>query len=163
MKKFLIITGVLALVIAGGLFYWEQYSLLSLFEFDLVGVNVLNLSLTKMNLKLKLKLTSKSKIEFTVSKINVQIYVNGSHVSDAYQEAAQSVPAMGYNFVYIDTIIQNNNFINQAMGIAGGDPNAPIKVRTVGTCDITSSDISLSAPFDQTYTTTLNELLKGNV
>ncbi len=163
MKKVLIISGILALVASLGIYWWEQYSLLSLFEFDLSGVNVLNLSFDKINLRLRLKLVSKSNIEFTVSKISVQIYVNGSHVGDAYQESAQVVPAMGYNIVNVDTLIKNNNFINQFMAIAGGDPTTPINVRTVGTCTVTSGFISLSAPFDQTYATTLNELLKGNV
>jgi LEA14-like dessication related protein len=163
MKKALIIFGVLALATGLGLFWWEQYSLLALFEFDLVGLSVRNITLEAADLTLKIKLVSKSKVEFTVSKISVQVFVNGAHVGDAYQEAAQVVPAMGYNYVTIDTTIHNQDFATQLLSIAGSDPSKPITVRTIGTASVKSSFIAITEPFDQTYTTTLHELLMGTL
>ena len=161
MKNALITIGILSLATALGLFWWEQYSLLSLFEFDLVGMGIKNISLKSANISFKLKLTSKSKIEFVVSKISVRIYINGMHIGDAYQEEPQVVPAMGYNYFNIDALIQNKNILSQVLAIAGADPMTPLEVRTVGSCHVKSSFISVSLPFNQTYNTNLHELLVG--
>ncbi len=159
----LILLGVVILAGTAGAYWWGQYSLLALFQFDLVGLKVLNFSFEQINLRIKLKAISKSNIEFQVSKLNVQLYVNGNYVGTASQDAVQNVPAMGYNFLFVDMLIQNSTFLMQLLNVAGSEPHTPIKIRTVGTCNIKSGVLSVSAPFDNSYDTTLYELLYGNI
>ncbi len=163
MKGLLIGIGTLSLLSAAGIYFWQQYSLLALFQFDLKGVSVLNFNTNQITLRLKLKATSKSKVEFQVSKLNVQLYINGEYVGTAYQGDPQNVPAMGYNYLYVDMLIENNAFLMQLMAVAGSDPNRPLAIRTTGTCSVKSGFVKVSTAFDQTYSTTLFELLKGSL
>lgn len=163
MKAILIGIGVAALGTCLGLYWWEQYNLIAQFQFDFAGLKILNITANSISTNIVFKIVSKTQVEFSVSNINVDIYINGTLIANANQPSPQNIPADGFNYINVNMIIQAEDFVTQILSIITGDPSTPLSVRTVGTCSIKSGFISIDVPFDQTYNTTEGDLIKQTV
>lgn len=163
MKKFFIIFGITSVV--GGLaaYYAYQFSKFSDFTFDVAKINLVNYASdsTNFTLNITFKVTNYSSIEATVSKTNINLSINGTYVGNAYQADALTIPALGYNFIDINITLNSSAFLNNLLSAAVAAPSTPINISVDGTTNIKSSIIGFNIPFQNTYATTVNDLISG--
>ncbi len=161
MKKLLIILGITSIAASLFIYYKEQVRLLGQYKLDVLGIKMISFSFESMTLSVKFKITSYTNIEATVGDVNLDIYVNGTYVGNAYQANKLVIPAMGFNLIDVNIKIINNQIISNIFDIAVAPETTPIEIRIDGTTNIKSGLVGINVPVQNTYVTTLAELLKG--
>lgn len=97
MKKVVII-GSLAILLAGGFFYYKkQIDLLYDLEYLPLGFHLQNLSGGNVSINLKLRIKSKSTISAEVTNLNLDVYVADRKLGNVREEKPLILPARGYS------------------------------------------------------------------
>ncbi len=160
MKKIAIIGLLLAAGIGIVVYYKKESDLLSKFKVDLEDYKITDFTLGNMNLVLKFKITSYNSIEGQIVGSNMDIYLNGAYVGNAFNSTPLTIPAQGYNFADVNLKVNNGQLVKDAVDIITGDKNAPIEIRIIGTVKVKTGWIGINIPVDSIQTTSLAELLK---
>ena len=160
MKRVFILL-LLAGAIGGGLWYYKRETdLLKKFKVDIAGYKVTDYTIANMNLVVTFMITSYNSIEGEITGSNLDIYINGSYVGNAFNNESQIIPAHGYNYVNVNLKLNNAQLVQSALNIIAADKNKAISIRTVGTVKVKTGFIAMNIPVDDTQTTSLTKLLK---
>jgi len=160
LKKILVGFGIAAIGAGLGYYLYKEYQLVKNWDFQLVGVSLLNYTSSNATLQLTFKIINVSNVEAEISKINGSVTANGIYMGTVYQNDTMNIPAQGYNLLTLNAAIDTNNLVNTVIGVAAQGPTAQMTIMIDGTMLIKSGFLGITIPITDTEVYTLNDILQ---
>lgn len=159
-KTLLFIGGIGALGYALYKYFKIQTDLLKNFEYKIVGIKIKKITKTELPFDLKIRFISKSSIDAKVSRIYLDVFVEGSNVGYVSENKEFLIPSNGSSdidlaFSFNPQVILKNlsNIILSGLG------KKDLAFGLKGFANVKSGFISTTIPID--YQTTIKDYLKG--
>lgn len=130
-------------------FYRRQIGLLQQYDYDIVNVSLTNISKNQITLNLVTRFTNKSKIEATISKIFLDVYVEGQKVGFISENKPFLIPANGSSDIDMKLVFNPQLVLKNILGIIfSGAKRKDLKFTIKGKADIKSGFLKVVVPID---------------
>lgn len=150
MNKIVVVLGVLALVGVGVYAYYKkQIGVLYNYTYKIIFVKIKKITKQELSFDIKTRFSNASKIEATVNKIWVEIFVEGVKSGQIVENKAFVLPAKGSSD--IDLFVSVNPqaiFKNIVQIFLTGAKQRDIKFQMKGYANVSSGIISTTIPID---------------
>jgi LEA14-like dessication related protein len=158
MKKGLAILGVGVLVVGIGLYITEQIRLVKSICYKITNYTATKLSLDSAEFSVNLEVTNKSsKFNVNVSKVDVDVYVNGVFSSKVTSETKFNILPSSVINVPLEVDFNPKQFLQSLGSILGASSKIDdIKITLMGKITAQKGIVPLFVPFE--FVTTIGEL-----
>lgn len=128
-------------------FYSKQVKLAKDYDLSIVGVNLKTLSKNKAVFDIKTRFFNKSKIEVTVKKIYLDVYVEGNKIGYIQESKEFAIPAKGNSDIDLQISFNPQLLLKNAISILlGGVSKKDLNFTIDGYADIKSEFVRFTLP-----------------
>lgn len=163
MKKGYVLYGLAAVIGVFGWYLWSQYKKAMDFCYQVVGHKVTKLGLSQIVIELYLRLKNKSNIDLTIKSYDINVSINGKHVSTLKSDKPQYIKPKDYTLLTLNVSFNPADVLKNVFnsGIVGiGLDKSKIMVRMYGKITASHANLIEIKDFELDQTMPLSEMIE---